>query len=59
MSYSLTRIVITLRSAIWGQELDQEMLAKETETLLATVDHYERLLSKQRYIAGDVSLSLI
>lgn len=37
-----------------GLEIDQKRVVKETKALLATVDFYEQLLSKQRYIAGDV-----
>jgi hypothetical protein len=35
------------------------MLAKETAAVLATFDCYERLLSKQKYIAGDVGTFLL
>ncbi|XP_006463647.1 hypothetical protein AGABI2DRAFT_225513 [Agaricus bisporus var. bisporus H97] len=42
-----------VRSMMNGLEIDQTRVVKETKALLATVDFYEQLLSKQRYIAGD------
>jgi hypothetical protein len=35
-----------------------ERIAKETKSLLTTVEYYEQLLSKQNYIAGDVRNSV-
>jgi glutathione S-transferase len=55
----LTIILIILHSGILGKEIDQKKITKETKSLLTTVDYYEQLLSKQKYIAGDVCKSLL
>ena len=43
--------------AIRGRGLtpNEELAKKYVNTLLAKMDGYERILSKQKYLAGDVS----
>jgi glutathione S-transferase len=38
-----------------GLTTDEVLVAKHTETLNAKLDVYEKILSKQKYLAGNVS----
>ena len=40
-----------------GGVTDEKRVADLTETLNAKLDVYDKILSKRRYLAGDVSLS--
>ena len=42
-----------------GKATDEARVAEEVEKLEEKLAGYERILSKQKYVAGDVSLNLL
>jgi len=42
---------------LFGAQSNTDEIEKAKKTLFATLDIYEKILSKQKYIAGDVHIS--
>jgi glutathione S-transferase len=51
----LKRVLIKFTDRMLGQTKDQALYEQALASLSSKLDGYERILAKQKYLAGDVS----